>query len=213
MGRKDKRVDAYISRSVEFARPILNHLRALVHRACPDAGETIKWGMPHFDYKGMMCSMAAFKEHCAFVFWKASLMKDFKTRFTRMGKLGMGHMGQIRSLSDLPADSAMIRMIREAARLNDEGPTLAHRRAKATIVEIPPVLAHALSKNEKAKLTFDSFSPSNKRDYNEWITEAKKLDTRTKRLETAMKWMAEGKPRNWKYMKRQGPGSKFQGPR
>ena len=202
MGMKDKRVDAYIGRSAEFARPILNHLRSLVHKACPEAGETIKWGTPHFDYKGMMCTMAAFKEHCAFGFWKTSLMKDFKTLFTRMGKLGMGHLGQIRSLSDLPADSAMIRMIREAARLNGEGATFARRRARATNVEIPRVLARALSKNRKAKLTFDSFSPSNKRDYNEWITEAKTEETRTKRIKTAILWMARGKIRNWKYIRK-----------
>ncbi len=202
MGKRDKRVDAYIGRSAQFARPILNHLRSLVHKACPEAGETIKWGVPHFDYKGMMCSMASFKAHCAFGFWKAALMRD-STFFSRMGKLGMGHMGQIRSLSDLPSDSVMGRMIREAARLNDDATMLAPRRkTTAVLVKVPPVLARALGKNKKAKLVFESFSPSNKRDYIEWITEAKTPETRTKRLETALGWMAKSKPRNWKYMKR-----------
>ncbi|MEX2191314.1 MAG: YdeI/OmpD-associated family protein [Bacteroidota bacterium] len=202
MGLKDKRVDAYIGRSAEFARPILIHLRSQVHKTCPDARETIKWGMPHFDHKGMMCSMAAFKEHCAFGFWKASLMKEHKSLFSRMGKLGMGHLGQIRSLADLPPGSVMSRMIREAARLNDEGTALAPRRKTTTaVVKTPPVLARALAGSKKAKQTFDAFSPSHKRDYVEWITEAKTEETRTRRLETAIKWMAAGKPRNWKYMK------------
>ena len=203
MGLRDKRVDAYIDRSAQFAKPILKHLRSLVHKAAPDINETIKWGVPHFDYKGMMCSMAAFKEHCAFGFWKASLMQDNKAVFSRMGTLGMGHIGRISSLSDLPADAEMLRMIREAARLNDEGTTAAPRRRRSSVtVRVPNDLSRALSKNRKAKFTFDSFSPSNKRDYVEWITEAKSSETRTKRLETALEWMAEGKPRNWKYMKR-----------
>jgi len=203
MGKRDKRVDAYIDRSAQFARPILKHLRTLVHKAAPGVGETIKWGVPSFDYKGMMCNMAAFKEHCAFGFWKASLMKDSKALFSRMGKLGLGHMGQIRSLADLGPDAVMLRMIREAARLNDEGAANDPRRkAKTVVVKVPPVLSRALSGNKKAKLTFDSFSPSNKRDYADWITEVKTPETRAKRLETAIQWLAEGKPRNWKYMKR-----------
>lgn len=204
MGLKDKRVDAYIEKSAEFARPILNHLRSLVHKTSPEIRETIKWGVPHFDYKGMMCSMAAFKEHCAFGFWKASLMKD-KALFSRMGKLGMGHLGQIRSLADLPTDSVMSRMIREAIRLNDDGTALEPRRRKAVApMKTPSVLARALAGNKKAKQTFDSFSPSHKRDYIEWIVEAKAAETRDRRVETAIKWMSEGKPRNWKYMKVKG---------
>jgi uncharacterized protein YdeI (YjbR/CyaY-like superfamily) len=203
MGLRDRRVDAYIDRSAQFAKPILKHLRTLAHKAVPDLSENIKWGVPHFDYKGMMCSMAAFKEHCAFGFWKASLMQDNKAVFSRMGKLGMGHIGRISSLSDLPPDSEMMRMIREAARLNDEGTTIAPRqRATKIAVRVPADLSQALAKNKKAKLVFDSFSPSNKRDYVEWITGAKSPETRMKRLRTALEWMAEGKPRNWKYMKR-----------
>jgi hypothetical protein len=203
MGLKDKRVDAYIAKSAPFARPILNHLRSLVHKSSPEIRETIKWGVPHFDHKGMLCSMAAFKEHCAFGFWKASLMKEHKVLFSRMGKLGMGHLGQIRSRADLPPDSVMRRMIREAIDLNEDGTTLApRRRMAAPAMKTPPVLARALAGNSRAKLTFDSFSPSHKRDYIEWIVEAKSAETKTRRLATAIKWMAAGKPRNWKYMKR-----------
>ncbi len=203
MGLKDKRVDAYISKSAPFARPILKHLRSLVHTSAPEIRETIKWGMPHFEYKGMLCSMAAFKEHCAFGFWKASLMKEHKALFSRLGKLGMGHLGQIRSLAHLPSDSVMRRMIREAIRLNDDGVALEPRRRKAApTMKTPLVLARALARDKKAKQTFDSFSPSHKRDYIEWIAEAKSPGTVARRLETALKWMGEGKPRNWKYMKR-----------
>jgi uncharacterized protein YdeI (YjbR/CyaY-like superfamily) len=130
-------------------------------------------------------------------------MQDNEAVFSRMGKLGMGHIGRISSLSDLPPDSEMMRMIREAARLNDEGTTIAPRqRATKIAVRVPADLSQALAKNKKAKLVFDSFSPSNKRDYVEWITGAKSPETRMKRLRTALEWMAEGKPRNWKYMKR-----------
>lgn len=204
MGVRDKRVDAYIDRSAPFAKPILKHLRKLVHKAVPAASETIKWGIPSFDYKGMMCSMAAFKEHCAFGFWKASLMQD-KSVFSQMGKAGMGHMGKITSISDLRPDAELLRMIREAARLNEQGITAARRRKRSTItVRVPADLSRAISKNKKVKVTFESFSPSNKRDYVEWITEAKTPETRAKRLRTALEWMAEGKPRNWKYMRVKG---------
>lgn len=119
MGTNDPRVDAYIAKSAEFARPILEHLRALVHKACPDVQETMKWSFPHFDYKGIVCSMASFKHHCAFGFWKASLMKDPHKILS--SDEAMGHLGKITSLNDLPSDRVMIAYIKEAAALNEAG--------------------------------------------------------------------------------------------
>lgn len=201
MARKNPGVDAYIAKAEPFARPILRHLRKLVHAGCPEVEETLKWRFPHFVYEGMLCSMAAFKAHCAFGFWNGALVLPGKTD-------AMGHFGRITSLSDLPADRVMIGYIREAARLNESGeklPPRARRVRKA--LAIPKDLVAALKKNPRARGAFESFSPSHKREYVEWITEAKAQATRRRRLDQAIAWMGEGKPRNWKYMKRPAAGS------
>ena len=196
MGTRDPRVDAYIEKSADFARPILTHLRKLVHAACPEVEETMKWSFPHFDYKGeMMCSMASFKAHCAFGFWKASLVLGDKATDG-----AMGHLGRITSLDDLPSDRTLTSYVKKAAKLNDEGvkAVRAPRRPKVEL-EIPEDLTKALKKNKKALTTFEAFPPSHKREYVEWIVEAKGADTRRRRLESAVEWIAEGKARNWKY--------------
>jgi len=200
MGKKDKRVDEYIAKSASFAKPILEHIRLLVHKACPEVEETIKWSFPNFDYKGVFCSMAAFKAHCSFGFWKAALMSD-ATKMKDNQKNAMGHMGKITSLKDLPSDKVLIAYIKEAARLNDEGIKLPPRKKTTSKEEvvIPPEFTSALQKNKKAAVTFEAFSPSHKREYIQWITEAKSEDTRNRRMATAMEWIAEGKGRNWKY--------------
>ena len=203
MATKDKRIDNYIAKSAGFAKPILNHLRALVHKACPDTEETMKWSFPHFDYKGgMMCSMAAFKEHCAFSFWKASLMKDPKLLNNAKSETAMGHLGRITSLKDLPADKIMISYIKEAIKLNDDKVKIVKVKPveKAPLI-IPEDINAALKKTKKAQTTFENFSYSNKKEYVQWITEAKSEVTRNKRLTQAVAWMAEGKIRNWKYLK------------
>jgi uncharacterized protein YdeI (YjbR/CyaY-like superfamily) len=204
MAVKDKRIDTYILKSADFARPILTHIRMLVNKACPDVVETIKWGFPHFDYKGIMCGVAAFKEHCAFGFRKAALMKDEILMANARSEAAMGHLGKIKSLKDLPADKVLLGWIREAAFLNDTGAQLPERAVKkvAAPVSAPADLATALKKNKKAAATFVAFSNSNKKEYVEWINGAKTEDTRKKRITTAAEWMAEGKMRNWKYIKK-----------
>jgi uncharacterized protein YdeI (YjbR/CyaY-like superfamily) len=200
MIQKDKRIDAYILKSADFAKPVLNHLRSLVHNACPKVEETIKWGFPHFDYKGMMCSMAAFKQHCAFGFWKTALMKDAKEMISQ-NEYAMGHMGKIRSLKDLPPDKKITAWIKEAMKLNDDDVKLPERKKRDANkeIEIPGVLQKALDKNKTAATTFTSFSPSHKREYIEWITEGKTEETKNKRTATTIEWLKEGKSRNWKY--------------
>ena len=195
MATKDPRTDAYIAKSAKFAQPILKHLRKLVHEGCPDVVETVKWSMPHFDYKGVLCGMAAFKEHCTFGFWNRALKIP--------GKEGaMGQFGSVKSLSDLPADKVLVGFVKEAARLNETGQKVGPIRRERKPLPVPPELRAALKKNKAALAHFEDFSPSHRREYNEWIGEAKRDETRAQRAETAIGWIAEGKPRNWKYMRK-----------
>ena len=196
MGTRDPRIDAYIAKSADFARPILTHLREIVHAACPEVEETMKWSNPHFTYKGMLGGMAAFKEHCAFGFWKGSLILP-KTDTEKAA----GHFGRITKISDLPPKKVIAGYVKEAMRLNEEG-VKSPARAKPKTAKpgvVPEALAEALKKNTKARKAFEAFSPSHKREYTEWIADAKGDDTRQRRVTTAVEWMAEGKSRNWKY--------------
>jgi uncharacterized protein YdeI (YjbR/CyaY-like superfamily) len=199
MGKKDPRIDAYIDKAKDFAKPILSHIRELVHKAVPDVEETMKWSMPHFDYLGeMMFSMASFKEHMAMGFWKVAIMKDPDKLLN--SNEAMGNFGRIKDIKDLPSDKIIIKYLKEAARLNKEG-IKNPARAKSEIkeIEVPDYFAKALSKNKAAKKVFDGFSPSKKKEYVQWLTEAKTEATRDKRMETALEWIAEGKTRHWKY--------------
>ena len=202
MGKKDKSIDAYIAKSAPFAQPILTHIRELVHRACPEVEEKMKWSFPHFDYRNeMMCSMAAFKQHCVMGFWKASIMKDSVLVENARSEVAMGHMGKITSIKDLPSDKKLVAYIKEAMELNDRGiklPAKAKTTEKKDLV-VPPDFLEALATNPKAKTVFENYAYSHKKEYLEWITGAKTEATRNKRMETALEWMAEGKSRNWKY--------------
>lgn len=199
MGKRDHRIDAYIAKAADFAKPILVEIRERVHQACPDVEETIKWSMPHFDYHGTLCRMAAFKAHCAFGFWKGELV----TGSSRAEQDAMGQMGRIGTISDLPSKAKMAAMLRKAMQLNIDGvaaPHIAERKAKAPL-PVPDDLAAGLKKTPKAKAAFEAFTPGKRREYIEWIIEAKTEATRAKRLTMALEWIAEGKARNWKYEK------------
>lgn len=202
MDKTDKRVDAYINEAADFAKPILVHIRKIVHKACPGVEETIKWGFPHFDYKGMLCSMAAFKQHCAFGFWKAAFMSD-ATKLRANNEKAMGNMGQLKSISDLPQEKLLMSQIKEAMHLNDEGVKLPPRKKVPSNqpIEVPSYFNTQLKKHKKAQTFFDNSSSSCKREYIQWITEAKSEDTRNKRMASALEWLSEGKSRNWKYEK------------
>src|SRR2546423_4926738 len=195
MARKDPRVDAYIRRAAPFARPILKHLRKIVHTGCPDVEETIKWNSPFFERKGIICFMAAFKEHCAFGFWKGAPI------FGKENEGAMGHFGRITSISDLPDEKTLIGFVRKVAELHEAGvkKSSSRPRVKQTI-NVPSDLKAALQKNAKAKKTFDDFSYSHKKEYVDWITDAKRDETRKRRLQTTIQWLAQGKPQNWKYL-------------
>ena len=197
MPTTDPRIDAYIEKSAEFAQPVLTHLRELIHEACPPVTETLKWSMPSFEYKGILCGFAAFKQHCTFMFWKQSLME---TDAFPKNKTAMGSFGRITSLKDLPSDKVILGLINQAVELNEKGVKVPKKPAttKKELV-IPEILTAALKKNKKAKDTFEKFPYSCKKEYVEWITEAKTEPTREKRLATTVEWLSEGKRRNWKY--------------
>ena len=197
MAQRDPRVDAYIAKSADFAQPVLKYLRELVHEACPEADEMLKWSMPFFDYHGSLCHFAAFKQHCAFGFWKGKLLFESEARHDE----AMGHFGRITSIKDLPSKKILMSYVKQAMKLNEAGIKIAKPKAASKPpASAPSDLLAALKKNKKALATFEAFSPSAKREYVDWITEAKREDTRAKRLAQAVVWMAEGKQRNWKYM-------------
>ena len=198
--KTDPRIDAYIAKSAPFAQPILKHLRALVHEACPEAEETIKWSCPHFTSAGnILCSMAAFQAHAVFGFWHQGMAKVLG-QAGGQAETAMGSFGRITNLDDLPNDKAMIRFIREAAKLNASGaPGRPPAKPKAAL-PVPADLVAALKEDKAASTAFAKFSLSHRREYIEWITGAKRAETRQKRLATTLEWLAEGKSRNWKYM-------------
>lgn len=203
MSQHDPRIDAYIEKSAPFAKPILQHLRKLVHEACPGATETMKWSFPHFEHSGsILCSMASFKQHCAFGFWLTPVMKD-PDKIIQRGdeKSAMGSIGQLKSLSDLPSDKILKKYILQAAELIDNGVKLPKKTPATTekTIEVPDYLLSALKKNKAALKQFEAFPYSHKKEYVMWITEAKTEATRDKRIATALEWIAEGKGRNWKY--------------
>jgi uncharacterized protein YdeI (YjbR/CyaY-like superfamily) len=208
MGKENlnPKVDTYIAKAQPFAKPILEHLRKLVHKGCPGVEETIKWSRPFFEYRGaILGNMSAFKAHCSFGFWGEEIGAVLrKAKVVQDG--GMGSLGRITSVKDLPSDKEMLDWIRQSAAFVDSGqytsPIAARQRvvkAPKPPLETPPEFAAALKKNKKATTAFDAFSPSCKREYVEWIAEAKRPETRDKRIETALEWIAEGKQRNWKY--------------
>ncbi|HUR27542.1 MAG TPA: YdeI/OmpD-associated family protein [Planctomycetota bacterium] len=198
MGTHDKRIDAYIAKSAEFSRPILTRLRELVHEGCPDVVETVKWSHPSFEYKGVFAGMAAFKQHCAFGFWKHELVVGDDAK----AKEAMGSFGALKQLSDLPPKAEFLRYVKKAKQLNDDGVKAVRAKTKPKApVAMHPKLKVALAKKKGALVKFGAFNPSQQREYLEWIADAKAEETRDRRIAQAVEWIAEGKPRHWKYMK------------
>lgn len=198
MSQRDPRIDAYIARQADFARPILEHVRALVHEACPDVEETMKWGAPSFLHGGrILCGMAAFKQHAAFGFWKHAMVVGEGTP-----REGMGSYGKLASLQDLPPRRQLLAHLHKAMQLNEDGvttPAVRKSTAPRPPAQVPADLAEALGGNPAARATFDGLPPGQQREYVDWIIEAKRDDTRRKRMLQAVEWLAEGKRRNWKY--------------
>ena len=198
---KIAKTDTYIEQAADFSKPILRYIRQVVHEECPEVTEVIKWGFPCFDYKGFLCGMTAHKHHCSFTFWKGNVMDDPDDILEIVGKTGMGSLGKIKELSDLPDDTIFRKYLRHAVELNEQGvkKKVSAKPSRSELV-VPDHFMEAISKNAKALSTFETFSNYNRKEYVEWITSAKTDATRDRRLAQAIEWMAEGKPRNWKYM-------------
>ncbi len=200
MANKDPRVDAYIAKSPAFAQPILKRIRKLVHKADPKIEETLKWRMPTFTHGGIVCCMAAFKNHAALAFWKGKLILDLKGR--RVDE-AMGNFGRISSLKDLPPDAKLVAYIKKAVKLNQQGAKVPGRaKRKATPLRVPAYFTAALKASPKATATFKALSTSHRNEYVEWIAGAKQAVTRDKRLAIALGWLVQGKNYNWRYEKR-----------
>jgi uncharacterized protein YdeI (YjbR/CyaY-like superfamily) len=197
-GARDPRIDAYIKRAAPFARPILTHLREVVHAACPEVEETIKWGMPMFTHHGILCFMAAFKQHAGFGFWKGSKVVDDREE---QAGTAMGQFGRLTEVEQLPSRRSLEAYVRKAMRLNEAGDTGTPkpRKQPKAAPRTPAALSAALARNAKARTTWQGFSPGHRRAYVEWIAEAKRLETRARRIATSIEWLAAGKPHNWKY--------------
>ena len=199
MGTRDPRVDAYIARQQHFAKPILAHIRDLVHALCPTADEAIKWGAPFFMYAGApICQMAAFREHAALGFWKAALIDGIPPNANNSGE-SAGNFGRLKTVKDVPSRKVLAPLIKAAMKLNDEGVAVPKKKVAKPETPVPAELTAALAKNLQAKTAFEAFPPSHRREYVEWIAEAKREETRARRAAQAVEWIADGKSRNWKY--------------
>jgi len=192
----DARIDAYIRKAAPSVQPVLKEIRAAIHAGCPDVVETIKWRSPTFDYKGIMAGMATFRHYTTMMFWKARLMEP---RLSAADRKALKQASELKHGESLPGRAALVRLVKVAAGLNEAGVTLKRTIRKKPPVKTPPFLAAALKRNATAQANFDAFSPSNRREYIEWLADARQDLTRQRRLEQAVNWISEGKSRNWKY--------------
>jgi uncharacterized protein YdeI (YjbR/CyaY-like superfamily) len=199
----DERIDTYIEQAEPFAQPILKHLRRVIHEAVPEVEETTKWGMPFFEYRGVLCGIASFKHHATFTVWKGNLIPEIAALYGDQSDKAMGTFGRITSVEELPDEVRIIDWLRQAADLNARNVKLPQRTRQENRPETPPPddLVTALELNEAARLTFEGFAPSHRREYIEWLEEAKTDATRQKRLATTIEQLSEGKSRHWKYQK------------
>jgi hypothetical protein len=195
MATTDPRIDAYIAKQGDFARPILTWIRAQMHAASPDIGEAIKWGMPFFTYQDRpLANMAAFKAHASFGFWDRAGMAT--------GKEGeaMGQYGRLTSLADLPPEAEFCALVQAALAPIAAGDAPKRvRGAPKPDLPVPDALAQALADDALATATWDGFPPGCRREYSEWIGEAKRPETRDKRVAQTIAQLREGKKMNWKY--------------
>lgn len=196
--KPDPRIEAHLANAALFAQPILTHLRALVHRACPEVKETIKWNMPFFEHHGLLCNMAAFKAHATFGFQHQEINRLLTADGAKRDD-AKGSLGRLGALTNLPNDATLLRYIRHAAKLNESGAARQPAKKAKPALPDPADLTAALKKKSAARAAWAKFPPGHRRESIEWITEAKRPETRAKRLATTLEWLAEGKPRNWKY--------------
>lgn len=203
MVQRSSEVTAYIAAAEPFARPILKHLRGLFHRADPRLEETIKWGAPFFELEGIVGSISSFQRHVSLGFWKGDQLRDPQRVFDKVGRTQMA-MARFERVDDLPSDKALLDLIRQAVELNEaaaQAPRRAPkvRRRRGPAPKVPADLAKGLARSPDARATFGAFTPGKQRAYIDWIEKAVRPQTRERRLAQSLEWLAEGKPRNWKY--------------
>lgn len=203
MSNFNPKVDQYIEKAADFAKPIMEYLRQIVHDTCPEVTEVIKWGIPHFDYKGdMMCILASYKHHCSFSLHKAELMSDAKLVESVKAGRKMGYMDKLKTIADLPPRKVLVSYIKEAMALNENGSKKVRpKSATPKVIEVPDYFSEKLATNPKAKAIFEAKSASFRKNYLVWISDAKTEATRQKRMEESLAWIAEGKGRFWQYEK------------
>lgn len=197
---KNSDIDNYIAGKAPFAQEILTHLRQIIHNAAPDITETIKWRQPCFEHNGLVCSVAAFKKHVTFSFFKGKLLNDSNNIFPTSDNNELTSL-KFSVLADIPQDDILTAFIQQAIALNADSNCKrksTQRKDKDTLV-MPNDLAAALASTPAAQSTFNNFSYSKQKDYIEWLTSAKRETTRVTRLATTVQWLSEGKARNWKY--------------
>lgn len=201
---KNPKVDTFILKAASFAQPILNHLRGIVESAEPEMEETIKWGFPNYVFNGqIICSFSAFKQHCSFSFWLGASLDDPEGILNKVGETGMGQLGKIKSLEELPDTEILVKYIRAAIQLSESGSTKTTAREKKASIDLKSAdLPEIFGSFQKQAENFDAFPPSHRKEYLAWVNEAKTEATRIKRIETMMEWLLEGKSRNWKYEKK-----------
>jgi len=198
------RVDGYIAKSADFAIPILDYLRQLIHETCANVQEDVKWGIPHYSYKGdYLCMLGSYKNHCSFSLYKAEFMKDKEIAESVKAGKNFGYMDKIKSVSELPQKQILVALIKEAMTINELGIKKEKTKSdKPKILETPDYLIDSLNKNKEAKIVWESKSDAYRKEYLIWITDAKTEITRQKRIEQSLEWIAEGKGRFWKYAKK-----------
>ncbi len=197
-------VTAYIAKSADFARPILDFLRKLIHNTCPGVKEDIKWGTPHYSYNGdHLVMMAGFKKHCSFSLYKAEMMKDKAIQDSIKEGRKFGYMDKLKDMSDLPAEKILVAYLKEAMAINARGISKPKpvKVNPVAAIEAPKEFMDALKKNKKALSVFESKSATFQKEYIKWIAEAKTDETRNKRIEQSIGWIEEGKGRFWQYQK------------
>ncbi|MFZ4930629.1 YdeI/OmpD-associated family protein [Chryseobacterium sp. Mn2064] len=200
MEKYSSKIDSYIEKSQDFAKPILHYIRETVHEFCPEAEETMKWSFPHFIYKGKnLCAVASFKQHCTFGFWLEKEMKTMQEITQEIEKNSMFSLGKLTRVEDLPSKPQLKKAIQEAMELTDMGVTMKKAAPSKTEMEVPDDFQAALQVNQQALTVFEKASPSFRKEYISWIVEAKTETTRSKRMAQALEWISEGKGRNWKY--------------
>lgn len=204
MAQLNSKVDEYIAKSEGFAKPILEYLRQIIHETCPDAAEDIKWGTPHYSYKGdHLCMIAGFKNHYSFSLYKAEFMKDKEIAESVKAGKKFGYMDKLKSVSELPSKEVLVSFLKEAMTINENGIKKEKPISdKPKVIETPDYLTEALNANKQAKEVWESKSDSYRKDYLVWIIDAKTDATRQKRIEQSLEWIAEGKGRFWQYAKK-----------